>query len=273
MHGLGEKLSLPITDPVIVFSIMLLIILFSPLILNRLRIPGIIGFIVAGVILGPNGFNVLLRDSSIVLFGTVGLLYIMFLAGLEVDMGDFKKNRNKSVVFGAITFTIPMILGTMAGYYLLRFPLPNSILLASMFASHTLITYPIVNRLGVSKNRAVNVTVGGTIIADTAALIVLAVIAGSAVGEINSGFWIRLGISMAVFIFVVLWGFPKIGKWFFKNINDGISQYIFVIGMAFAGAFLAEVAGIGEIVGAFLAGLALNSLIPHTSPLMNRTEF
>ncbi len=273
MHSLGDKLSLPITDPVIVFSIMLLIILFSPLLLNRLRIPGLIGFIVAGVILGPNGFNVLLRDSSIVLFGTVGLLYIMFLAGLEVDMGDFKKNRNKSVIFGSISFMIPMILGTMAGYYLLSFPLSNSILLASMFASHTLITYPIVNRLGVSKNRAVNVTVGGTIIADTAALIVLAVIAGSAVGEINSGFWIQLGISMAIFIFIVLWGFPKIARWFFKNINDGISQYIFVIGMAFAGAFLAEVAGIGEIVGAFLAGLALNTLIPHTSPLMNRTEF
>jgi len=273
MHGIGDKLSLPITDPVLVFSIMLFVILFAPMILSRLRIPGIIGFIVAGVILGPNGLNVLLRDSSIVLFGTVGLLYIMFLAGLEVDMGDFRKNRNKSIVFGSLTFTIPMTLGTIAGYYLLKFPLSSSILLASMFASHTLITYPIVNRLGVSKNRAVNVTVGGTIITDTAALLVLAVIAGSTVGEINSGFWIRLGASMAVFIFIVLWGFPKIGRWFFKNINDGISQYIFVMTMVFAGAFLAEAAGIEAIVGAFLAGLALNSLIPHSSPLMNRVEF
>lgn len=273
MHGIGEKLSLPITDPVLVFAIMLFVILFSPLILSRLRIPGLIGFIVAGVVLGPNGLNVLLRDSSIVLFGTVGLLYIMFLAGLEVDMGDFKKNKNKSIVFGALTFSIPMLIGTLAGYYLLKFPLSSSILLASMFASHTLITYPIVNKLGVSKNRAVNVTVGGTIITDTAALLVLAIIAGSAVGEINTGFWIRLGASMAVFVFIVLWGFPKIGGWFFKNINDGISQYIFVMAMVFAGAFLAEAAGIEAIVGAFLSGLALNRLIPHTSPLMNRVEF
>lgn len=273
MHGIGEKLSLPITDPVLIFAIMLFVILLAPLILSRLRIPGIIGFIVAGVVLGPNGFNVLLRDSSIVLFGTVGLLYIMFLAGLEVDMGDFKKNKNKSIVFGALTFSIPMLLGTLAGYYLLEFSLSSSILLASMFASHTLITYPIVNKLGVSKNRAVNVTVGGTIITDTAALLVLAVIAGSAAGEINSGFWIRLGVSMAVFVFIVLWGFPKIGGWFFKNVNDGISQYIFVMAIVFAGAFLAEVAGIEAIVGAFLSGLALNRLIPHTSPLMNRVEF
>ncbi|RDV14384.1 cation:proton antiporter [Pontibacter diazotrophicus] len=264
----------PIHDPVLIFSLVLFIILLAPVVLQRIKIPSIIGLILAGVAVGPNGFNILMRDEGIVLFGTVGLLYIMFLAGLEIDMNDFKKNRNKSMAFGAITFVVPMLLGTVMSYYLLGFGLMSSILLASMFASHTLLAYPIASRLGITKNKAVNITVGGTIITDTAALLVLAVITGASSGELNSQFWIRLGISLAIFSFIVLWVFPRITRWFFKNYEtDGVAHYIFVLAMVFLAAFLAEIAGVEPIIGAFLAGLALNPLIPHTSPLMNRIEF
>lgn len=264
----------PIHDPVLIFSLVLFIILLAPVILNRIKIPSIIGLILAGVAVGPNGFNILNRDEGIVLFGTVGLLYIMFLAGLEIDMNDFKKNRNKSMAFGAITFIVPMLLGTAVSFYFLEFSLMSSLLLASMFASHTLLAYPIASRLGITKNKAVNITVGGTIITDTAALLVLAVITGASSGELNSAFWIRLGISLAIFSFIVLWILPRITRWFFKNYeSDSVSHYTFVLAMVFLAAFLAELAGVEPIIGAFLAGLALNPLIPHTSPLMNRIEF
>ena len=265
--------SLPFENPVLIFSLILFIILFTPLLLSRLRIPQLIGLILAGALIGPNGLHIMERDSSIELFGTVGLLYIMFLAGLEIDLGDFKKNSRKSMIFGSYTFLIPMLLGTLAGIYILQFSVPASILLASMFASHTLISYPIVSKLGVAKNRAVNITVGGTMITDTLALLTLAVIVGMSTGDINAQFWIRLGISVLLFALIVLLVFPIVGRWFFKRFEDNISQYIFVLGIVFMGAFLAEAAGIEAIIGAFLAGLALNRLIPHTSPLMNRIEF
>ncbi|MDQ3534391.1 MAG: cation:proton antiporter [Bacteroidota bacterium] len=266
--------SLPFTDPVLIFTLVLLVILLAPIVLRKFRIPSIIGLILAGILIGPNGFNLLLRDSSIVLFGTVGLLYIMFLAGLEIDMVDFKKHKNRSIVFGSLTFFIPMILGTTTGYYFLEFSLISSILLASMFASHTLLAYPIVSRFGITKNQAVTITVGGTIITDTAALLVLAVIASATTGVLNHQFWIQLGISLIIFLFLVLWVFPRIGSWFFKNIeSEGGAQFIFVLAIVFASAFLAQLAGIEPIIGAFMAGLALNRLIPHTSPLMNRVEF
>jgi Kef-type K+ transport system membrane component KefB/nucleotide-binding universal stress UspA family protein len=267
------ELTLPLKNPVLIFSLILFIILFAPIILNKFRIPHLIGLIIAGAIIGPHGFSLMLRDSSIILFGTVGLLYIMFLAGLEIDIAEFKKNSGKSLVFGMLTFTIPMTLGTLMGLYYLHFSVPTSVLLASMFASHTLIAYPIVSKLGIVKNRAVNTTVGGTMITDTLALLVLAVIAGMSVGEVNNQFWIRLGISVLIFGATVMLLFPVIGRWFFKNFDDNISQYIFVLAMVFLGAFLAEAAGIEAIIGAFLSGLALNRLIPHTSPLMNRIEF
>lgn len=232
-----------------------------------------VGLIIAGAIIGPAGLNLMLRDSSVILFGTVGLLYIMFLAGLEIDISEFKKNSFKSIVFGIYTFIIPMTLGTLMGYYLLKFSILTSILLASMFASHTLIAYPIVSKLGIIKNRAVNLAVGGTMITDTAALMVLAVIAGMTTGELTETFWLRISISMVAFGLIVLLLFPMVGRWFFKRYDDSILQYIFVIGMIFMGGFLAEVAGIEAIIGAFLAGLALNRLIPRTSPLMNRIEF
>lgn len=265
--------TLPLADPVLKFLLILLIILAAPLLLNKLRVPHLLGLIIAGAIIGPNGFNLVLRDSSIILSGTAGLLYIMFLAGLEIDMGDFKKNSGKSLTFGMYTFLIPMILGTATGLWVLNFSIETSVLLASMFASHTLIAYPIISKLGISKNNAVNITVGGTMITDTLALLVLTIIVGMATGNADDAFWIRLGISVVVFALFVLLVFPFIGRWFFKRVHDNISQYIFVLSMVFFGAFLAQLAGMEAIIGSFLAGLALNRLIPQSSPLMNRVEF
>jgi Kef-type K+ transport system membrane component KefB len=271
-HKLLE-LSLPLSNPVLLFSLILFIILFAPILFNKLKIPHLIGLIIAGAIIGPNGLNLMLRDSSITLFGTVGLLYIMFLAGLEIDLGEFKRNSTKSIIFGLYTFLIPMTLGTITGYYLLEFSMQTSVLLASMFASHTLLAYPILGKFGVTKNRAVTVAVGGTMITDTLALLVLAVIVGMTTGTVDENFWIQLTVSFIVFALIVMIGFPILGRWFFKNYTDNISQYIFVLGLVFLAAFLAEAAGVEAIIGAFLAGLALNRLIPHTSALMNRIEF
>ncbi len=273
LASVGVNFNFPLENPVLIFTLILFIILFAPLLLNKLKIPQIIGLIISGAIIGPNALNLMERDSSILLFGTVGLLYIMFLAGIEIDIADFKKNSKKSIIFGLYTFLIPMTLGTAAGLFLLKFSLPTSILMASMFASHTLLSYPIVSKFGIIKNRAVSITIGGTMITDTLALLVLAAIVGMSTGDIGNYFWLRLSLSVLLFGAVVTFVFPVIARWFFKRYTDNVLQYIFVLGMVFLGGFLAEAAGIEAIIGAFLAGLALNRLIPHTSPLMNRIEF
>jgi Kef-type K+ transport system membrane component KefB len=273
MHLLA-KITLPFEDPVIIFTLVLVIIVLSPIVFRKLRIPSIIGLILAGVIIGPNGFNLLLRDSSIVLFGTVGLMYIMFLAALEMDMGDFKKSSNRSIVFGMFTFLIPLLMGTAICYYLLDFQLQASILVASMFSTHTLISYPIVSNLGISKNESVTITVGGTIITDTAVLMVLAVIVASATGNLGTVFWVRMVLSLTAFALFILFVYPRITRWFFRNIPEsGTSQYVFVLALVFLAGVLAELAGVEPIIGAFLAGLAINRLIPSNSALMNRIEF
>ena len=264
---------LPLTDPVLKFLLILVIILSAPLLLNKLKIPHLLGLIIAGAIIGPNGLNLVLRDSSIILSGTAGLLYIIFLAGLEIDMGDFKKNSGRSFVFGMYTFLIPMALGIVAGLYVLHFSMETSILLASMFASHTLIAYPIISKLGITKDKSVTITVGGTMITDMLALLVLTVIVGMATGVIGEHFWTRLSISIVIFVLFVVIAFPIAGRWFFKHVQDSISQYIFVLVMVFLGAYLAELAGIESIIGSFLAGLSLNRWIPRSSPLMHRVEF
>jgi Kef-type K+ transport system membrane component KefB len=273
MTLLNVDLSLPLKNPVIIFSLVLFIILFAPLLLNKLKIPHIIGLILAGVIIGPYGLNLLLRDSSIVLFGTVGLLYIMFLAGLEIDLEEFRKNRVKSFVFGLYTFFVPMMLGTIATFLFLRYDIPASLLLGSMLASHTLLAYPIASRYGISRIRAVTLTIGGTIITDILALLVLAGIVGMYRGEISAAFWARLAISSLIFAAIVFFIFPIVARWFFKKFDDNVSQYIFVLAIVFLGSFLAEVAGLEAIIGAFLSGLAINRFIPHSSPLMNRIDF
>jgi Kef-type K+ transport system membrane component KefB len=265
--------SLPLKNPVIIFSLVLFIILFAPILFKKIKVPHIIGLILAGVIVGPYALNLLRRDSSIVLFGTVGLLYIMFLAGLEIDLKEFKKNRAKIILFGLTTFLLPLLVGTFASYYVLGYGWLSSILLASMFSTHTLVSYPIASKYGVSRNKAVALTVGGTMITDILALLILAIIAGMTKGEVSSTFWITLGISSAVFVGIVFFIFPFIIRWFFKNYEDSVSQYIFVLAIVFLASFLAEAAGIEAIIGAFFAGLVLNTFIPHSSPLMNRIDF
>lgn len=267
------EMTLPLENPVLKFLIILLIILIAPILLNKLKIPHLLGLIIAGAIIGPHGFFLIERDSGIILSGTAGLLYIMFLAGLEIDLAEFKKNSGKSLIFGMYTFSIPMILGIVVGLWVLKYSIPTSVLLASMFASHTLIAYPIISKLGIAKNKAVNITVGGTMITDTLALLVLAVIVGMTTGEVNTAFWARLTVSLIIFASIVMLVFPLVGRWFFKKYEDSVLQYIFVLVMVFMGSVLAEIAGVEAIIGAFLSGLALNRLIPHTSALMNRVEF
>ncbi|MEI2610423.1 MAG: cation:proton antiporter [Candidatus Promineifilaceae bacterium] len=269
-----EFLHLPLEEPVPIFTLVLLIILLVPLVLKRIRVPGLIGLVIAGMIIGPYGLAILERDASIILFGTVGLLYLMFQAGLEIDLTDFMKNRHRSLLFGLLSALIPVVSGTLLGRYILHFSWAASILLSSMLASHTLLAYPIVSRMGISRNQVVAITIGGTLIADTIALIILAIIAGSQNGPLDTLFWLRLLIAIPVLAVVVVGIFPRIGAWFFRNEqSDGSAQYIFVLLVVFAAAFLAEIVGLEPILGAFLAGLALNRLIPHTSPLMNRIEF
>jgi len=268
-----SHLTFPLEDPVLKFLVVLIIILFAPLLLNKIKVPHLLGLIIAGAAVGPNGFNILARDSSIVVTGTTGLLYIMFLAGLEIDLAEFKKNKWKSLGFGGYTFVIPFILGILTANYFLDFNLLTSFLFASLFSSHTLISYPMVSKMGVAKNAAVNITVGGTMITDILALLVLAVVVGMTTGEVNASFWTQLSVGIILFGAVVLFGFPVIGRWFFKNVEDKISQYIFLLVMIYLAALLAEMAGIEAIIGAFLAGLAMNRLIPQNSALMNRVDF
>lgn len=263
----------PITDPTWIFFLVLVIILFAPIILERLRIPHIIGMILAGVVIGEHGFNILARDSSFELFGKVGLYYIMFLAGLEMNMEDFKSIRVKATVLGLLAFIIPLGIGFWTNMNILGYSVVTSVLLASMYASHTLIAYPIVIRYGINRQRAVSIAVGGTAVTDTLTLLVLAVIGGLYKGEASDMFWIWLVLKVIVLCVIIMYTFPRIARWFFRRYSDNVVQYIFVMAMVFLGAGLMEIVGMEGILGAFLAGLVLNRLIPHVSPLMNHLEF
>ena len=273
MDWLNFSLTLPVTDPTWIFLLVLLIILFAPILLNKLRIPHIIGMILAGLVIGEHGFNILVRDSSFELFGKVGLYYIMFLAGLEMNMGDFKKNRGKAVMLGLLAFVIPIGIGLVTNMMLLKYSLVTSILLASMYASHTLVAYPIVIRYGVSRHRSVSIAVGGTAVTDTLTLLVLAVVGCLFKGESGGLFWLWLVVKVIFLGALIMYSFPRIGRWFFRRYDDNVMQFIFVLAMVFLGAGLMEFVGMEGILGAFLAGLVLNRLIPHVSPLMNHLEF
>jgi Kef-type K+ transport system membrane component KefB len=270
---LNIDFSLPLGNPVIIFTIVLFIILFAPILFSKIKVPHIIGLILAGTIIGPHGLNLLRRDSSIVLFGTVGLLYIMFLAGLEIDLSEFKKNRNKIIFFGLTTFVLPLTVGIIACYYVLGYGFLSSLLLAAMFSTHTLVSYPIASQYGLSSKQAVTLTVGGTMITDILALLILAGVAGITKDEVSGAFWLQLGFSSIIFVCVVFFLFPVVIRWFFKKYEDSVSQYVFVLATVFLASFLAEAAGLEAIIGAFFAGLVLNSFVPHSSPLMNRINF
>lgn len=267
-------MDLTVKDPVMIFAIVAALILLAPIVLGRWRLPGMIGLLIAGALLGPNGIGLLERDTSFILFGTVGLLYIMFTAALEVDLAVLNKSKAHTLVFGLLTFSVPMTIGLLAARYLLGFNWMAAILLASTFASHTLLTYPIASRLGIARNPAVTTAVGGTIITDSLALLVLAVIAAMTRGEASEGFWTQMALGLAFYVAGILFLLPIIARWFFRNIaRDGVSEFAFVLAVVFAISATAHYAGSEPIVGAFLAGLALNRLIPHHGTLMNRINF
>ena len=273
MDFLNLGINFPITDPTWIFFLVLMIILFAPILLGRLRIPHIIGMILAGVAIGKYGFNILERDSSFELFGKVGIYYIMFLAGLEMDLDNLKKNIGRALVFGALTFIIPFAIGMAVGMYVLNFSIGASLLLSCILASHTLVAYPIVGRYGLSSKASVSISIGGTMFALTVALFALAGVSGMFKGELDSSSWILFMLKCIVYCVFVFMVFPRFARWFFRTYEDNVMQYIFVLSLVFLSAALAELAGLEGIFGAFLAGLVLNRLIPHVSPLMNRTEF
>ncbi|MCI6822982.1 MAG: cation:proton antiporter [Bacteroidales bacterium] len=265
---------MPITDPTWNFFVVLGIILFAPMLLERLRVPSIVGLIFAGVLIGPHGFGVLERDDSFELFGKVGLYYIMFLASLEMNLQDVQKIKGRALTLGLLSFAIPMVIGFGVNRAVLPgYTVAAAVLMAAMYASHTLISYPIVLRYGISRLPSVSIAVGGTIVADTLTLLVLAVVGGMFKEQVTGLYWLWLVVKVMLIGAGILIAFPSIGRWFFRRYDDGVVQYIFVLVLVFLGAGLMEMVGIEGILGAFLAGLALNRLIPPTSPLMSHVEF
>ncbi|MDE5664335.1 MAG: cation:proton antiporter [Duncaniella sp.] len=261
-----------ITAPVPIFLTVMAIILLTPLVLSRLRIPHVIGLIVAGVVVGPHGFNLLARDMSFEVFGQVGILYLMFLAGIEIDMYHLRKNLRKGLTFGLFTFVIPLMLGALVAMAALRMHFLEATLLASMFAAHTLIAYPIVTRFGVTKSPAVVIAIAGTIVTVLGSLIVLAGVLGVyRDGSVTS--LIPVICYLALYCVGLIYIYPRVTRYFFKRYNDGIAQFIYVMVMVFGAAALASFIGLEGVFGAFFAGLVLNRFIPARSPLMGRLEF
>lgn len=265
--------TLPIENPVLIFFIVLSIILLAPILLNRFRIPHIIGLIIAGIIIGPHGLNWLARDSSFEIFGQVGILYLMFLAGIEMDIFSLIRNRKPGTIFGLLTFGVPMVLGTIASHYLLHLDWLTAMLLSSMFSSHTLISYPIVSRYGLNRYAPITVAVAGTIFAILGSLVVFAIVTGMLSGDTSSAYWIRFIVMVALYALFIVFLYPRVIRWFFKTFSDNVMQFIFVLALVFLSSFLAEAIGLLSIIGAFFAGIILNRYIPTVSPLMNRLEF
>ncbi|MTV24806.1 cation:proton antiporter [Nitriliruptoraceae bacterium ZYF776] len=263
---------LPFHEAGLVFAVLTAAILLGPLLAKRLRIPDVVMMVLLGFAVGPTGLGLLERQGVVEMLGSAGLLYLMFVAGLELDLDDFIANRRHSIGFGALTFVIPMVLGTSTGL-LLGFEPLAAVLLASCWASHTLLTYPIFQRAGTVSNRAVATTVGATIITDTAALLVLAVVARAYDGELSLLFWATLIPSMLALTAAAVWGLPRVARWFFSGEGQDRSlRFVFVLVVLFLFSALFEIIGVEAIVGAFLAGLALNRSVPNGGALMERVE-
>ncbi|MDQ0216760.1 Kef-type K+ transport system membrane component KefB [Oikeobacillus pervagus] len=266
-------MTIPLQEPVLIFGFAVLIFLLFPILMGKLRVPAIIGPIIAGIIVGPNGLEILARDSTIELLGTVGLLFIMFIAGLELDLDGFKKYRNRSILFGILSFSIPLILGIIVGLWL-GLSILSAVLFGTIFSTHTLLGYPAISRLGIAKNKAVTTAVGGTLLTDSLALLFLAVIVGASEDNLTFGFLVYLIIAITLFAVVVLIFTPYLTKWFFKRSNnEGTLEFNFVITILFVAGAISLFVGLEPIIGAFLAGLALNRYIYDHGPLMNRIRF
>lgn len=263
-----------VTQPIAIFLIVLVIILLAPLLLNRLKIPHIIGMIVAGVVIGPYGFNVLSNDSSFAIFGQVGLLYLMFLAGLEIDMFHLRLNLRRGLAFGILTLLIPFVLGTLSSRYLLHLDLSASLLLGAMYAAHTLIAYPVAARFGITKSPAVMVAVVGTIIAVVGSLLVIAAAVNiHELGGLDAMAMAGLLLRMAAWVVAILYLYPRLTRYFFNRYPDRVTQYVYVMSMVFLAAWTAQLIGLEGVLGAFFAGLVLNRYVPPASPLMSQIEF
>ncbi|HSU13863.1 cation:proton antiporter [Longimicrobium sp.] len=270
---LAAPLTLPFTDPVLVVATATLVFLVVPLLFERFRIPGIIGLIVAGAAIGPHGAGLLARSNTIVLLGTVGLLYLMLLVGLELDLHQFARYRARSLGFGTLSFLLPGMAG-MGMAMALGYALPSALLIGSVFSSHTLLAYPIASRLGIVRNAAVTAALGGTILTEVLALLVLAIVVKSRGGALDAAFWLGLAIPFAVYVAAVMLGLPRLGRWFFRTVDaDGTTEFIFVLAALFVASYTAHFGGVEPIIGALLAGLALNRLIPAQGALMSRIHF
>ena len=263
----------PIQSPTLIFFVVLLIILFAPIIMGKLRIPHIIGMVLAGVLVGRYGLNILVRDSSFELFGKVGLLYIMFLAGLEMDMEGVKRNSRRFLLFGLLTCLVPLALTFFMASWLLDYSPTASFLLGCIMASNTLIAYPIISRYGLQRNPSVMLSVGSSMLSLFLALLMLAALAASYGEEVGIGFWLLFLLKFAVYAAASVWFIPKLARYFLRRYSDSVMQFIFVLSVMFLSAAVSEAIGVEGIVGAFVSGLILNRYIPHVSPLMNRIEF
>lgn len=267
-------ISFPIEQPVAIFLIVLAIILLGPLVFKPLRIPPIVGMIIAGIIVGPYGFNLLERDTSFRIFGEVGILYIMFLAAVEIDMFHLRKSTKKGLIFGLLSFSLPMAAGIIGSRYAFGVSWTTSVLIASMYASHTLISYPVISRFGLSNVRSVVIAVFGTIVSVLLALLTLAQVVSIRVhGGFEIGDLIRSGILMVLYMAAVGYSFPWLTRRFFSRNIDSISQYIFTLALVFVASLLAQIIGLEAILGAFYAGLVLNPMIPTRSGLMKNIKF
>lgn len=258
----------------LIFTIVLLLILAAPVVFRRLKIPDVVGLILAGVAVGPYGFNLLERDASFQIFGQVGILYLMFLAAVEIDMYHLKKNLRQGLAFGLITFAIPAALGMAISHIAFGAGLTTCLLLASMYSSHTLISYPVVSRFGLQNSRGAILAVSGTIVAVLLALITLASVVKMQIrGRFDLADILLLLLYTAVYALAVGYSFPALTRYVFRKISDPVAQYIFILVMVFLGAVLAQLIGLEAILGAFYAGLVLNRLIPGRSPLMSQIKF
>ena len=263
----------PITDPTLIFFVVLLMILLSPIIMGRLRIPHIIGMVLAGVLVGKYGLNILGRDASFELFGRVGLYYIMFLAGLEMDMEGLKKNRNRVMIFGMLTFLVPFAMTYFMGVSLLGYTPLASLLLAAIMASNTLIAYPIVGRYGLTRHTSTMLSVGSSMMALFMALIVMASIVNSFHGNGGILFWLLFILKFVAYCVGLIMVIPRVTRWFLRRYSDAVMQFIFILAVVFLSAALSDAVGLEGIFGAFMSGLILNRFVPKVSPLMNRIEF
>jgi len=272
----------PITDPTLIFFVVLLIILFAPIIMSKLRIPHIIGLVLAGVIVGHYGLDILERDSSFDLFGRVGLYYIMFLAGLEMDMAGVKRNTSRFLVFGLLTCLVPLGLTYVMAITLLHYSPTAAFLLGCIMASNTLIAYPIISRYGLQKHSSVALSVGASMISLFLSLVMIAGLAaqfrshdGSQLSTVNYQllFWPLFAAKLAGYIAAMLWLIPHLTRYFLRRYSDAVMQFIFILAVMFLNAALTDFIGLEGIFGAFFSGLILSRYIPHVSPLMNRLEF